>query len=298
MTASPSDLIGVLNVNKAAGWTVARRRRARPPAERPTARRPRRYARPARRGRAARAARSRHAPHGASPGRSQALYRRDPARQRDHDRRRRRRGPARHRRCRRWTAPWSRLPCGSSRARSTRSRRASRPSRLADDARMPWRAAAASSSSARAASSIDRLTLIAPRARPAGARRRVRARNLRPLPRPRPRRGAGHAWSPPPSGTNAGRRPAPGAMRSRWTRSPSWASPAVLLPPDVLLAGTPAYEADPLTLAALLQGRPVPAAGMCSPHVRVRDTGGRLRLVGSADGTLLRPRISLLRDQA
>jgi tRNA pseudouridine55 synthase len=70
-----------------------------------------------------------------------------------------------------------------------------------------------------------------------------------------------------------------------------------LLPPDVLLAGTPAYDADPLTLTALLHGRPVPAAGMCSPHVQVRDTGGRLRLIASADGTLLRPRIALVRDQ-
>lgn len=73
---------------------------------------------------------------------------------------------------------------------------------------------------------------------------------------------------------------------------------AALLPPDVLLANVPAFDADPPTLAALLHGRPVPAAGMCSPHVRVRDHAGCLRLVGSADGTLLRPRISLSRDQA
>lgn len=71
-----------------------------------------------------------------------------------------------------------------------------------------------------------------------------------------------------------------------------------LLPPDVLLAGTPAYEADSSTLTALLHGRPVPVPGMCGPHVQVRDAGGRLRLVGSADGVLLRPRISLVRDQA
>jgi tRNA pseudouridine55 synthase len=73
---------------------------------------------------------------------------------------------------------------------------------------------------------------------------------------------------------------------------------SALLPPDVLLADIPAFDADPPTLSALLHGRPVPAAGMCSPHVRVRDAGGRLRLLGSADGTLLRPRISLVRDQA
>jgi tRNA pseudouridine55 synthase len=69
-----------------------------------------------------------------------------------------------------------------------------------------------------------------------------------------------------------------------------------LLPPDVLLGDAPTYPADADALRALLNGRPVAVAGLAAEHVRIQDEAGRLRLVGSADGRLLRPRITLVRE--
>jgi tRNA pseudouridine55 synthase len=71
---------------------------------------------------------------------------------------------------------------------------------------------------------------------------------------------------------------------------------AALQSPDVLLASAPEMIADRPTLLALLNGRPVPADGLVAEQVRVLDSCRRLRLVGSADGRHLRPRITLLRE--
>jgi tRNA pseudouridine55 synthase len=66
--------------------------------------------------------------------------------------------------------------------------------------------------------------------------------------------------------------------------------------PDVLLGDVPAYLADGPTLHALLNGQPVPVPGLASEHVRILDEYRRLRIVGTADGHLLRPRITLVRE--
>ncbi len=68
---------------------------------------------------------------------------------------------------------------------------------------------------------------------------------------------------------------------------------AFLLAPDAALPGVPRYAADASEAAALRNGRSIPVADLNAELVLVYDPGGRLICAGPADGSSLRPRIGL-----
>ena len=66
-----------------------------------------------------------------------------------------------------------------------------------------------------------------------------------------------------------------------------------LQPASRAISEAPACQADADQVVDLRNGRPVPADGLRAEHVWVYDPSGLLVCLGSADGTLLRPRIAL-----
>ena len=66
-----------------------------------------------------------------------------------------------------------------------------------------------------------------------------------------------------------------------------------LQPASRAIVDAPAFSADADQAIYLLNGRPVPAAGLCAEYVWVYDPSGLLVCLASADGTLLRPRLAL-----
>jgi tRNA pseudouridine55 synthase len=66
-----------------------------------------------------------------------------------------------------------------------------------------------------------------------------------------------------------------------------------LLPPDRALPDAPSFKPDPDALARLLNGQPIPVAGLRGDPVRVYDPEGRLVCIARADGESLHPRLML-----
>ena len=69
---------------------------------------------------------------------------------------------------------------------------------------------------------------------------------------------------------------------------------ACLQSADAVLSDRPAVQASDAEIAALAQGRTVPADGLAGDAIRVHDRDGRLVLVASGDGERLRSRVPLL----
>ncbi len=69
--------------------------------------------------------------------------------------------------------------------------------------------------------------------------------------------------------------------------------PGSLLPSSSAIPEAPSFRADVSQTARIVNGQALAAAGLHSDAVWVYDPDGRLICLGSADGTLLRPRIAL-----
>jgi tRNA pseudouridine55 synthase len=68
---------------------------------------------------------------------------------------------------------------------------------------------------------------------------------------------------------------------------------AALLPASCALPEAPSYAATSDDALKLINGQPVPAAGVCGEFVWVYDPLGKLVCLASADGALLRSRLAL-----